>query len=447
MKLSGNWYNGERHMLKPVPALLWTLGAIAAVIVTASLVTTSLWILVSHSDHGAALASARLGAVRTGLAAGGGAGAAVGLMLAFRRQQHQEIATVLTDLDATERRVTELYGRATEQLGSNKAPVRLAGLYALERLGQDNQGHRQTIINVICAYLRMPFDAPPGASKRRGRSPTEHSSGDKMREDSALDVSQDSYEELQVRLTAQSILAEHLNPRPWDLQMNDVPNNDEALLNRFWDGIKVDLTGATLIDFNLARCNLVESTFHRATFIGDTAFSGATFKRSVNFNDTKFNGKTYFRFSHFEGMTVFVNATFDYIDLSGVDFTEATFGLLTNFKSARFADSVYFKNVAFNGEVMFEQTAFGRAIFDGAKFCGKPRGPKFMPSGIATFKGATFEKSVDFEGATVEHAHDDDNLGEWPAGWMVEQGSDGIGRVVRVTDIPIRRWPKGSRPA
>jgi len=53
-------------------------------------------------------------------------------MLALRRQHHQEIATALTDRDATERRITGLYTRAAEQLGNDKAPVRLGGLYALE---------------------------------------------------------------------------------------------------------------------------------------------------------------------------------------------------------------------------------------------------------------------------------------------------------------------------
>ena len=86
-------------------------------------------------------------------------------MLAFRRQHHQEIATVLSDLDATERHITELYTKAVEQLGSDKAPVRFGGLYALERLAQDNPAHRQTIVNVICAYLRMPFSPTAPASK------------------------------------------------------------------------------------------------------------------------------------------------------------------------------------------------------------------------------------------------------------------------------------------
>ena len=77
----------------------------------------------------------------------------------------EEIATVLSDFDATERHITELYTKAVEQLGSDKAPVRFGGLYALERLAQDNPAHRQAIVNVICAYLRMPFSPTAPASK------------------------------------------------------------------------------------------------------------------------------------------------------------------------------------------------------------------------------------------------------------------------------------------
>jgi hypothetical protein len=133
-------------------------------------VGVTLWLLAiaGSAKAGTDLANARLDAVRTGLAAGAGAGAAVGLILAFRRQHHQEVATILddlhatlTDLDATERRITELYTKAVEQLGNEKSPVRLGGLYSLERVAQDNPAHRQTIVNVICAYLRMPF-SPQG---------------------------------------------------------------------------------------------------------------------------------------------------------------------------------------------------------------------------------------------------------------------------------------------
>jgi glycerol uptake facilitator-like aquaporin len=53
--------------------------------------------------------------------------------------------------------VTDTYTKAVEQLGHDQAPVRLGAMYALERLAQDNPPRRQTIVDVLCAYLRMPF--------------------------------------------------------------------------------------------------------------------------------------------------------------------------------------------------------------------------------------------------------------------------------------------------
>jgi hypothetical protein len=56
--------------------------------------------------------------------------------------------------------VTERYTTAVEQLGHEKAPVRLGALYSLAHLGQDNPEYRQTVVDVFCAYLRMPYTPP-----------------------------------------------------------------------------------------------------------------------------------------------------------------------------------------------------------------------------------------------------------------------------------------------
>lgn len=103
-------------------------------------------------------AADRIDLVKTALSVGAGTGGVVALALAGR--WHTEQAHRGTEHDATERRITDLYTKAADQLGSDKAPVRLAGLYALERLAQSNTGQRQTIINVLCAYLRMPYMPP-----------------------------------------------------------------------------------------------------------------------------------------------------------------------------------------------------------------------------------------------------------------------------------------------
>jgi hypothetical protein len=71
--------------------------------------------------------------------------------VAAETRAHQNSVAVATEHDAAQRRVTELYTAAAAQLGSDKAPVRLAGLHALERLAQDTPHQRQTIVNVLCA--------------------------------------------------------------------------------------------------------------------------------------------------------------------------------------------------------------------------------------------------------------------------------------------------------
>src|SRR4051794_19623242 len=114
-------------------------------------------------------ASVQIDAIRTGLSAAVGTGGAFALLLAFRRQRSTEVSAVHTITDATERRVTELYTKAADQLGSDKAPVRLAGLYALERLAQNNPSQRQTIVNVICSYLQMPYTTRSDSGGALGR--------------------------------------------------------------------------------------------------------------------------------------------------------------------------------------------------------------------------------------------------------------------------------------
>jgi hypothetical protein len=259
--------DGARPKWRPISFWPWTIAAAVAVVVVAVGVIIWLLAIASHANPGTDRTNSRLDAVRTGLAAGAGVGAAVGLMLAFRRQHHQEIATGLTDRDATERRITELYTKAVEQLGSDKAPVRLGGLYALERLAQDNPAHRQTIVNVICAYLRMPFSRTVPTSM-----PDPEDFEDLTDPDTTTDGTGDAWrQEKVVRLTAQRILAQHLYyDRAKDQRFTD------PLRAPFWPSIGLDLVGATLIDFALQNCVIAYADFGGATF-SRAIFRGVTF--------------------------------------------------------------------------------------------------------------------------------------------------------------------------
>ena len=190
--------------------------------------------------------------------------------------KQREAAAEDVRLDAVERRVTELYAKAAEQLGNDKAPVRMAGLYALDRLANDNPGHRQTIVDLICAYLRMPFkwDAPVLV-------------GDGHPEDAA---DRELLQESQVRYTAQQILMQRLPE--WS------PADADGV-----DAFSVNLARAHLGDFRLRKVALTILNIDRAILNGHTAVTegeigsvwarGAQFKRDATFAKMNIGGATF----------------------------------------------------------------------------------------------------------------------------------------------------------
>ncbi|WP_419586408.1 hypothetical protein [Streptomyces sp. Qhu-G9] len=89
-----------------------------------------------------------------------GAGALVALVVAYRRQRVDEAGA---HREAT-RLHTERFSQAVDKLGSDSPAVRLGGIHALAGLADDapDDNLRQTCIDVLCAYLRLPFSPDPG---------------------------------------------------------------------------------------------------------------------------------------------------------------------------------------------------------------------------------------------------------------------------------------------
>jgi hypothetical protein len=86
-----------------------------------------------------------------------------------RQQLDRTLAAQNDQLDRTlaeqrARTLNERFATAAGQLGDDKAPaVRLAGVYAMAGLADDWQENRQTCVDVLCAYMRLPYDPDPGA--------------------------------------------------------------------------------------------------------------------------------------------------------------------------------------------------------------------------------------------------------------------------------------------
>ena len=301
-------------------------------------------------------------------------------MLAFRRQNHQENATVLRDLAATEGLITELYTSAVDQLGSDTAPIRFGGLCALERLAQDNPAQRQTIVDVICAYLRMPFPPTAPAGKPEPDVAEDQDGPPAESESGTAGIGSTWQQERQLRLTAQRILAEHLR----DDRAGDRGSADPSS-SRFWKNIRLDLSGATLIDFNLVEATMADANFHGAAFSGDASFGGADFRGAARFSGATFSGDA-----------SFAGATFRRAGRFG----GTTFGGDARFERAIFRDAASFSEAVFRGDALFGRAAFSRAAgFRKATFGGVAGFRKATFGGVAGFGEATFGSDAGFGGA------------------------------------------------
>ncbi len=361
------------------PLSTWAI-ALGAVIVLA--IAVAAWIVLLRR-YGGTGASVELDAIRTAGVLVVGAGGAFALLLAARRQRSTELTLVHTEHDVTERRITELYTKAADQLGSDQAPVRLAGLYALERLAHSTVEHRQTIVDVICAYLRMPYTPPLEVGEAVGNR------------------DEQSRQERQVRLTAQGILARNLRVSdegrrrwwaPWRVYRE--PS---------WPGIRLDLNGALLLDISLIACRIAEADFTGTRFTGRADFRGTQFTGTAFFEDAWFTGTAFFEDAWFTSGAFF----------RGAQFTGTAF-----FDRARFTDLAVFVRARFTGGADFSGVRFtGGAIFDGARFTGGALFDDTQYTGTADFTGAYTSgpgrETVWPPGWTTRHAQPDN--GEDPA--------------------------------
>jgi uncharacterized protein YjbI with pentapeptide repeats len=306
-------------------------------------------------------------AIKTGLGIAAGTTGVFALLLSVRRQWH-------TEADAIEKNVTELYTKAADQLGSDQAPVRMAGLYALERLAHGNPLQRQSIINVICAYLRMPYtlpdDQPPDADTDGAEVlRAEH---------------RERTQEREVRLAAQRILTDHLKP-----------NRPEA----FWADIDLDLSNAHLIDFNLEFAQTGDARFGRATFSGAASFEHTTFSGGLWFDHATFSDTASFDYVTFPGVVWFDHVTFS--EVAG--FAHVTFPGVVSFNYVTFSDVAWFDHATFSDLASFDYATFpGVVSFEHATFFSVVRFASVTFSSAPGFDHVTFDGVVSFRGATAD---------------------------------------------
>ena len=291
----------------------------------------------------------------------------------------------------------ERYAKAVEQLGDEKAPVRMGGVYTLVGLidewledesikkYEDRLKEGQVIINNLCAYIRSPFTlashydelskanpAPKGIYKGK----KEKFYADKSTLDSEADVRLSIIKEIHDRLQGPG---------------QNAPGT--------WSDFEYDFSGSIFfypIDLTNSYCakpiNFSGSTYEGEADFSDStykiwaSFSRATYKGGANFSNSTYKGEAYFSNSTYKSWAYFSNSTYKiwaYFSNSTykgrANFSNSTYKIWANFSNstykglADFSGSTYTGEADFSGSTYTGEADFSRSIFYSETYFGKDK--------------------------------------------------------------------------
>ena len=345
----------------------------------------------------------------------GGAIAVVGLIETFRKNNNEKLKNDqdkekndrehLRQVRADRR---ERYTKAVEQLGDEKSPIRMGGVYTLvglvdEWLEEENLSESerlkegQVIINNLCAYIRSPFTLASHYDELSQDSPTPEG----IYKDNQQKFYTDKAEfksETDVRL---SVIKE----------IHDRLQGPEENTPGTWSDFEYDFSGSAFFyPINLTKSYYKKPiNFSGSTYQGWANFTGSTYEGWADFSRSTYKGRAKFSRSTYEGWADFAGSTYK---------GRANFSGSTYMGEANFSGSTYEKAVTFSisdsrstykGRAKFSRSTYmGEANFSGSTY---EKGVTFSTSnsrstyeGWANFSGSTYMGEANFSGSTYEKA-------------------------------------------
>ena len=323
----------------------------------------------------------------------------------------------------------ERYTKAVEQLGDEKAPVRMGGVYTLVGLVdewleeesiekyEDRLKEGQVIINNLCAYIRSPFTLASHYNELSNPTPTPEGiykdNKEKFYADKAILDS-----EADVRL---GIIKE----------IHDRIQGPDKNTPGAWSNFEYDFSGSTFFyPIDLTNSYYAKPiNFSGSTYKGEANFSDSTYKSWANFTDSTYKSWANFSDSTYQALADFSDSTYK----SWANFTDSTYKSWANFTDstykdvADFSDSTYqywaiFSRSTYKGWAIFSRSTYKDvADFRGSTYTGWAyfRGSTYK--GWAIFSGSTYKDVADFSGSTYKGWAD--FSGSTYKGWAIFTGS------------------------
>ncbi|MBF1665588.1 MAG: pentapeptide repeat-containing protein [Rothia sp.] len=271
------------------------------------------------------------------------------------------------------------YTKAVEQLTNEKAAVRLGGVYTLielidEWLNDENLDESdslqkgQTIVNILCSYIRSPFQLAINKNILLADTAPANYVGDFAADQITL------REEQNVRRTIFVEMSNRSNASGKDKSGEDTVTADA------WSNFDFDFSRAPIF-YPLNNLTIEKANFSSAKFYGSADLREVTFTQNADFREAIFTRDANFKNATFVQNASFENATFDrYVNFSG-----STFIQNVNFIWARFTN---FEPTFVAGQ---ERARFSTNVVPEENLFAPTRGDKPIRCGRAEIHGKPFK--------------------------------------------------------
>lgn len=291
---------------------------------------------------------------------------------------------------------SDRFDKAVVELNTGDAKAAFAAVYKLIHLGDEWLNHNvlaneqndqeklkkkadeeiQTIINVLCKYIRtMPKNFTEEDLKNINSLP-------KNRKETLNG-------EIEIRRLIFSEISDRLSKPEKDNYAEDelLSAGKEIPITRgSWSKFKFNFTQAPIF-YPLINLTIENSDFKDATFYPNSLLININFHGIADFSYSTFTHKPELRYIKFYDYTRFVNVDFK----QGAIFKGVTFYALTDFSYSRFRQLAQFLDCAFRSYALFSNTRFRcPAEFKGVEF-----------NGSTTFNKSIFKHDTSFESINV----------------------------------------------
>ena len=251
------------------------------------------------------------------------------------------------------------------RLGAVHALVALADEYLADKSLSEEEKHTegQRIVDVLCAYIRSPFELAFRYDELSQDKPNPHSAYRENRQEFSVHRAE-LLAEAKVRQRALQEIHRRLRHFPQGDRRNYVEGS--------WSGFEYDFSNSVFFYPVDMKDSWYQNSvdFSGCTYYDSAEFSGSTYERSAYFCDSTyydwvfFNNSTYFGDAQWSGSTYHDSVRFSWSVYYGeVSFHDSVYGGSVFFDQSIYYDEVLFYSSAYRGEAGFDGSLYQGSVF------------------------------------------------------------------------------------